>query len=199
MYIVTLEELKVILKVNAQAGQSGTVNKTSLESTTQDERDARGISLMIPERQARSRPKSVPIPTAVKQPPKAVPTHNFFAPLRINDMDTETTGTENTLTGAGGSQKIKYAPPIVTTSTANLIRLQSDLTEHVKGEYEFRNRQNGTHIITKEMADYSAMKTYLEKNNLQYFTFSPNSENPIKAVNFPQTHQRKVFPTALRT
>jgi hypothetical protein len=32
------------------------------------------------------------------------------------------------------------------------------------------------------MADYSAMKSYLEKNNLQYFTFSPNSEKPIKAV-----------------
>jgi hypothetical protein len=32
------------------------------------------------------------------------------------------------------------------------------------------------------MADYSAVKSYLEKNNLQYFTFSPNSEKPIKAV-----------------
>jgi hypothetical protein len=32
------------------------------------------------------------------------------------------------------------------------------------------------------MADYSAMKSYLEKNNLQYFTFSPNSEKPMKAV-----------------
>jgi hypothetical protein len=26
------------------------------------------------------------------------------------------------------------------------------------------------------------MKSLLEKNNLQYFTFSPNSEKPIKAV-----------------
>jgi hypothetical protein len=32
------------------------------------------------------------------------------------------------------------------------------------------------------MADYSAMKPYLEKNNLHYFTFSPNSEKPIKAI-----------------
>jgi hypothetical protein len=30
--------------------------------------------------------------------------------------------------------------------------------------------------------DYSAMKSYLEKNNLQYFTFSPNPEKLIKAV-----------------
>jgi hypothetical protein len=32
------------------------------------------------------------------------------------------------------------------------------------------------------MADSSAMKTYMEKNNLHCFTFSPNSEKPIKAV-----------------
>jgi hypothetical protein len=32
------------------------------------------------------------------------------------------------------------------------------------------------------MTDYAAMKSYLEKNNLQYFTFSPSSEKPIKVV-----------------
>jgi hypothetical protein len=32
------------------------------------------------------------------------------------------------------------------------------------------------------MVDYSAMKSYLEKNNLHYFTFSTNSEKRIKAV-----------------
>jgi hypothetical protein len=32
------------------------------------------------------------------------------------------------------------------------------------------------------MADYSAMKSYLKKNNLHYFTFSPNSKKPIKAT-----------------
>jgi hypothetical protein len=31
MYTVTLNELKAILKVSAQAGKSGTVNKTSVE------------------------------------------------------------------------------------------------------------------------------------------------------------------------
>jgi hypothetical protein len=70
----------------------------------------------------------------------------------------------------------------MTTSTTNLIRLQSDLKDYVRGEYELRNTRNGTHIITKEMADYSAMKCYLKKNNLHYFTLSPNSEKPMKAV-----------------
>jgi hypothetical protein len=67
------------------------------------------------------------------------------------------------------------------TSTINLIPLQSDLKDPVNGKYEFQNTQNVTHYYNKIMADYSALKSYLEKNN-HYFTFSPNSETPIKAV-----------------
>jgi hypothetical protein len=51
-----------------------------------------------------------------------------------------------------------------------------------KEKYEFRNILNGTLIITIEMADYTSIISYLEKNNLQYFTSSPNFEKPIKAV-----------------
>jgi hypothetical protein len=116
----------------------------------------------------------VPISAAVKLPPKAVSTRNFFAPLRTTDMDTQNTGTKNTLPEQEAPRKSGRPPPIVMTSTINLIRLQSDLKEHVKGEYEFQNTRNGT-CITEEMADYSAMKCYPEKNN-HYFTFSPNSE-----------------------
>jgi hypothetical protein len=65
------------------------------------------------------------------------------------------------------------------TSTTNPIRLQSDLKVNVKGEYEFRNTRNGTRIVTKEMVDHSAMKSYLEKNNLHYFILSRNSVKPI--------------------
>jgi hypothetical protein len=78
-------------------------------------------------------------------------------------MDTETTGAENTLTGQEAPGNSGRPPPIVMTSTRNLIRLQSDVKDHVKGEYEFRNTRNGTRNIIKEMADYSAMKSYLEK------------------------------------
>jgi hypothetical protein len=35
------------------------------------------------------------------------------------------------------------------------------------------------------MADYSAMKFYLWKNNLHYFTLTLNSEKPIKGVIHP--------------
>jgi hypothetical protein len=36
-HTITLNDLKATLKVSAQAGQSGTVNKTSLESMAQDD------------------------------------------------------------------------------------------------------------------------------------------------------------------
>jgi hypothetical protein len=83
-------------------------------------------------------------------------------------MDTETTGTEKALPEQESPRNPGRPPPIVMTSTTNLIRLQKDLKDHVEGEYEFRNTRN------TELAGYSVMKFYLEKNNLQYFTFSPN-------------------------
>jgi hypothetical protein len=55
-------------------------------------------------------------------------------------------------------------------------------SKHIKEECEFQNTEKGTHIIIKEMADYSTMKSHLNKNNLHYFIFSPNSKKPIKAV-----------------
>jgi hypothetical protein len=91
---------------------------------------------MIPHRQPRSRIISAQKSAASKLPTKTVITHNFFAPLRSNDMDTETTGAENTLPEEA-PRKSGRLPPIVMTFTTNLIRLQSDLKEHVKGEYEF--------------------------------------------------------------
>jgi hypothetical protein len=32
------------------------------------------------------------------------------------------------------------------------------------------------------MADYTTVKSYLEEKNLHYFTLSPKSEEPVKAV-----------------
>jgi hypothetical protein len=51
----------------------------------------------------------------------------------------------------------------VLTSETNLIHLQTQLKGVVK---EFRSSKNGTRIITKTMADFSAFKSYLENNNL---------------------------------
>jgi hypothetical protein len=106
-------------------------------------------------------------------PPKALLTRYFFSPLR--------TEAENTLLEQEASTEPGRPPPTVMTYTKNIIRLQSDLKASVKREYEFRNPRYGTRIITKQMY-YSVMKSYLEKNNLHYITFSVNSEKPIKAA-----------------
>jgi hypothetical protein len=60
------------------------------------------------------------------------------------------------------------------------------LLKHIRDivtcNFEFRNTRSGTRIVTKEMADFSAIRKYLDKNNRSYFTFYPKSEKPIKAV-----------------
>jgi hypothetical protein len=55
-------------------------------------------------------------------------------------MDAETTGRQNILPEQEVPRKSGRPSPIVMNSTTNLIRLQSDLKEHVKGEYEIRNK-----------------------------------------------------------
>jgi hypothetical protein len=81
MYAVTLNELKAVSKVSAQAGQSGVVNKVSVESTAQDDdfqaikRRKRRISSDTSQT-AKNSTKPVPTTTVVNLPPKAVLTHN---------------------------------------------------------------------------------------------------------------------------
>jgi hypothetical protein len=73
-------------------------------------------------------------------------------------------------------------PPIVLTSAKNLMKLQRQIRDFVKGNFEFRNTRSGTKIVIKEMDDFSAIKKHLESTNLSYFTYFPKSEKPIKAV-----------------
>jgi hypothetical protein len=68
MYAVTLNELKAVLKVCAQEGQSGAVSKTTVETTAQDD-DFQEEKRR--ERQtAKKSTKPVPAFAAVKMPPK---------------------------------------------------------------------------------------------------------------------------------
>jgi hypothetical protein len=98
MYTVTQNELKAIMKVSAQAIQSGGVNKTSVQSTAQngDFREVKTRKRSYSDDTSQAAKKSTisaPKSTAVKLPTKAVTTRNFFATLRTNN--TETTGPEN--------------------------------------------------------------------------------------------------------
>jgi hypothetical protein len=78
--------------------------------------------------------------------------------------------------------KLGQQPPIILTSAANLIQLQKQLKGVAQRSFEFHNTRNGTRIVTKDMVDYQAVKSYFDKNSLSYYTFYPKSEKPIKAV-----------------
>jgi hypothetical protein len=110
MYTVTLNELKAVLKVSSQTGQSGAVNKTSAELTAQDDdfQEVKRPKRHISNNTSQTAKKSTkPVPTSVKVPPKAVLSRNFFAPFRTTDMDTETTAAKNTLPEQEVPQKIR--------------------------------------------------------------------------------------------
>jgi hypothetical protein len=147
MYTVTLKETKGIIMVSARAGQSGAVNKTSVKSIAQDndfqqvKRRKRHISKDTLQTAKKSN-KQVPTSAADKLPPKAVSSGNFFTPLRTSVVDTETIGVGNTLSEQKAPRKPGRPSPIMMTSTTNLIRLQSDLKDHVEGEYDFRKIRN---------------------------------------------------------
>jgi hypothetical protein len=115
------------------------------------------------------------------RPQAEVTTRNYYAPLRSNEMEV----TENT--NPAESQQAPTTersrpPPIVLTTETNLIRLQKDIKGIIKGSFEFRSTRNGTRVVMREMADFSAIRSHFESNNLHYFTFHPKSQKPIKAV-----------------
>jgi hypothetical protein len=126
MYAVTLNELQAVLNVSAQAGQSGAVNKTSVETTAPDD-DFREVKRRKKHfsndtsQTAKRSTKPVPTSAAVKMPSKAVFTRNFFAPPRSIDVDTETTETENKFPEQEAPRKQGRPQPTVTTSASNLI------------------------------------------------------------------------------
>jgi hypothetical protein len=52
-------------------------------------------------------------------------------------------------------------PPIALTS-----QLQRQLKGLLKGNFEFRNTRNGIGVVTKGSADFSAIRSHFESNDL---------------------------------
>jgi hypothetical protein len=80
MYIVTLNELKAILKVSAQTGHSGVVKKPHFQEVKRSKMHISNNTLQT----AKKSTKPVPTSAAFKLPPKAVLTHNFFVHSQNN-------------------------------------------------------------------------------------------------------------------
>jgi hypothetical protein len=90
-----------------------------------------------------------------------IPTKNFFAPLRTTEIETsqsEAVG-DSTINqqGLAPTNKTGRPPPIVLTSQVNLFQLQKRLKGVTNSDFELRSTKNGTRVVNKEMADFSAM------------------------------------------
>jgi hypothetical protein len=82
----------------------------------------------------------------------------------------------------GTTNQAGRPPPIILSSATNLLQLQKNIKGIVKGSFEFRNTKNGTIVLTKEMADFSAIKSFFLSKKFSFYTFFPKSQKPIKAV-----------------
>jgi hypothetical protein len=102
---------------------------------------------------------------------------NFYAPLRAT-MDLEETGGDQQEPSSQAGRPL----PIILTSATNLLQLQKKLRGLAKGNFEFRTSRNGTRVVTREMADFSAVKAYFTSENLSFYTFFPKSLKPVKPV-----------------
>jgi hypothetical protein len=114
--------------------------------------------------------------------PNVVVTRNYFVPLRTADMDTDTSDTKALPREEAVAGKTGRPLPIMITSSTNPIQFEKQQKGVVKGNFEFRSTRKGTTIILKTMEDFSTIKSYLENNNLAYFTFYPKFLKPINTA-----------------
>jgi hypothetical protein len=112
------------------------------------------------------------------RPQVDLPTRNLYAPLRT-EMDLEV---DNNSEQQEPSNQAGRPPPIILTSATNLLQLQKQLRCIVKGSFEFRNTKSRIRVVAKEMADFSAIKTFFTSQKLSFFSFFPKSQKPVKAV-----------------
>jgi hypothetical protein len=156
------------------------------QSSSEEFREQRRRKRNPSDEQAKKSKTSTPTPgTEDSKPQGEVATKNFFAPLRTAEMDVELIpeeGATDEPTREAPTNKAGRPPPIILTSAVNLIQLQRNVRDIVKGDFEFCNTRSGTRITTKNMEDFSAIRKYLEGKNLSHFTFFHKSEKPIKAV-----------------
>jgi hypothetical protein len=132
--------------------------------------------------------KAAPTPRNPKiQPQGQVSTKNFFAPLRTKDMEMEYPVVDGAAEIADGEQQKSPSqsgrpPRIILTSVVNLKHLQKQLKGVINDSFEFRKTRNGTRVVTRILADFHSVKSFFDSQYFSYFTFSPKSDKPIKAV-----------------
>jgi hypothetical protein len=90
------------------------------------------------------------------RPHVELPTRNFLRPREQMELDGTKEEAANDGEQQGATNQAGRPPPIILTFATNLLQLQ----KHTKGSFEFRNTKNGTRVLTKEIADFSAIKYF---------------------------------------
>jgi hypothetical protein len=152
-HIVTLIQLQSVLKASTLAVQTESP-KAGGEQLTQNEgfKEVRRSKRHNTDEDAQTSKKAAvenKTSDALNTLPKKVVTRNYFTPLRITVMYTDTSSTEVMPHGKTGKP-----PLIVLTSATDPIQLRKQLKGVVKDSFEFRSTRNGTEVITKTMAEF---------------------------------------------
>jgi hypothetical protein len=72
--------------------------------------------------------------------------------------------------------------PINITAAINLLKFQAEVKAITNGSFEFWNTRNGTRVVTKRMADSTAVMRHLDGRNLPYYIYHPKSLKSVKVV-----------------
>jgi hypothetical protein len=139
VYAQVLQDLKCVGKENTASVQTITQGKEPEENEFREQRRRK----RIPSDEVAKRPETS-MPTAGIKDPRLRPqqdvaTRNFFAPLRATDMECESNKKDDAGTEGedqqGPAKKTGRPPPIVLTSSENLIRLQTNLKGLCTGSF----------------------------------------------------------------
>jgi hypothetical protein len=134
IYTVSLSKIKTTLKKTAPGQRKETTN-TAGPSSPQDDgfQEVRRRKRQSTGETERMNKKPVPATLA----PKEVPTQNFFATLLTTNMETESSRAEVSSEEDVALQNTGRPPPIILTTTTNLIHLQRHLKNMTKDDFEF--------------------------------------------------------------
>jgi hypothetical protein len=154
--------------------------QTKQVETEEEFREQKRRKRNLSDKQTKQKRKTDTKSGTVSAPHAELTTKNFCAPLRT-EMDLEGDKVNTVQNKQGTTTQAGRQPPIILTSATNLLQLQKSISGIIKGSFEFRKTRNGTRVLTKEMVDYSAIKSFFLQSNLKFYTFFPKSLKPIKA------------------
>jgi hypothetical protein len=167
-YTITLNDLKNVLQSSAKKAKEAP--KTAPCDGFREQRRRKRSSNSEDGTQPRNK-KAAPQTVQPTKTQAAVATKNYYATLNTMEMETPKEGNDSETSEVDNPRTTGRPPPLVLTSAINLIHLQSELKELVKGNFKLVNTKSGTRIISREMSDYSVIRTYLDSKSLYYFTF----------------------------